>query len=341
MNELLDQYLRDAEERIGWAHQTCVTYRIHLRRFLAWFEKREGRPITPADYTADTLQTHDTSRRRAGKAQRTRAAELCAAQSFARYLLRVGQITAEECGRIKDLKVRVTEKPRQKWATTEQVQALFAACGRVGDRHSPLLAYRQQLAYAVLAVLAYCALRRSEVYALQAADVELDAAVPQLTVRQGKGDKTRVVWLHADAVRHLRAWFAIRPQSPQLFAVPVYKVGSTETAPMTTGRLLGLLREITRLSDMPDKTVLALHAFRRFAATNLLKVKGCTLAHVAAFLGHSSIQTSLVYIGMNSQELQQLVMNMEVEVAPEPPPPLRLVDAKGPARRRVNLRRQA
>src|SRR5262249_50365762 len=155
------------------------------------------------------------------------------------------------------------------WATPAQVQALFAACDRVAGEHSSLMAYREPLACAVLAVLAYCGLRRSEVCNLAVADVDLDAAVPKLTVRHGKGDKSRIVWLHPEAVRHLRAWMQHRPvDESQLFAVPVFRIGETDTAAMTEGRLLGILRELTALSGLPDKIPLAPHAFRRFAATN-------------------------------------------------------------------------
>lgn len=318
MNILLAAYLTDAQDRIGWSPKTIRAYGSHIRWFIAWQEKRTLAPCSPDDYTADNLQTYDTARKRAGKAQRTRAAELSAQQSFARYLAKHGHISQSENAAIADLKVRVTEKSKKVWAKAEQVQALFAACGRVGEHHGELLAYRVQLCYAVLAVLAYCGLRRSEVCNLQLTDIDLDGPVPQLTVRHGKGNKTRACWLHADAVKHLRAWIAHRPtDAPQLFAVPIYRLGSTSHAPMTEVRLLGILRELTRLADLPEALPLPPHAFRRFAATNLLKVRGCTLAHVCAFLGHSSIAVTLEYLDMESQELQQLVLQMEVEEKPK------------------------
>lgn len=340
MNELLEAWLEDGRDRIGWSAATVHSYRSYVRNLLAWLARRLDAEPSPADYTPEAVQTHDTTRKRAGKAQRSRAAELCGQQSFARYLHARGLITAEAAAGIERLHVRVTEKPQKVWATPEQVAALFDACPRIADHHGPLLQYRVPLAYAVLAVMAYGGLRRGEVCALEVADIYLEATPPKLVIRQGKGDKSRDVWLAPEAVKRLRAWLAERPtDDPRLFAVPVYHTGATTIAPPTPTRVVGIIREMARLSHIPASIPLACHAFRRFAASQLLKIPGCTLAHVKEFLGHSSLLTSVAYLGSETRELQQLVLQMDVQ------PTLKIVEGaaadKPAVRRRQNLRRRA
>jgi len=340
MDELVKAWLADASDRLGWSLGTVRTYRSFLTNLFAWLEKRNDARPGPEDYTAAILQTYDTFRKRAGKAQRTRAVELSAQQSFARFLRGRGAITQEALTAIEGLRVKVTEKPRKVWASPEQVQALFAACGRVADNHSELLEYRARLATAVLAVMAYGGLRRGEVCGLRLDDVHLDAQPPKLVVRHGKGDKTRDVWLAPECVRLLREWIEQRPTAdPQLFAVPVHHVGHTAVAPLTAPRVVGILRELAKLSRVPLKVPLTCHAFRRFAATQLLKIPGCSLAHVQEFLGHRYLQTTLLYIGTDTSELQQLVRQFEVEK----PPALRVVDGtrKPTGPRKAAYRRHA
>ena len=117
MRQLLKAFLQDGSERIGWTASTIHSYGSHVGGFLDWAAARMARPAEIADYSAALLQTYDTARKRAGKAQRSRSAAVCAWQSFARYLLAHGHITQEDCTAIAGLKVRVTEKPRQRWAT--------------------------------------------------------------------------------------------------------------------------------------------------------------------------------------------------------------------------------
>jgi len=327
MDELIEAFRADKCNKMGWSSASGHAYVSHLRGLVKWLTGKLGRVPEPGDLTADYVRMYDTLRKRTGRAQRTRAAAVAAFQSFAKWLYKERKaIGLEQCAEIGEIKVKVTEKPRKRWATREEVQALFDACPRLIDGRGDNQLYRAHLATAVLAVLAYTGLRRAEVCALHVTDLDLSDKLPMITVRQGKGGKSRSLPLHPNAVRHVRAWIENRPcEHERLFAVPVFSQGGAPIVrpivrPMSEQRMKGILVALCRIAGIDQKGPLSAHAFRRFAGTSLMKVKGCTIKHIQTFYGHSDAATSYNYLGMDQQELHALIASMEVEHEPKQQP---------------------
>ena len=86
--------------------------------------------------------------------------------------------------------------------TDAEVSALLDACER--QRTVRQIA----LCRAVLSSMIYGGLRRGEVYSLRVWDVNL--LEKSLLVRNGKGGKSRKIYVCADAVNALREWLAVR-----------------------------------------------------------------------------------------------------------------------------------
>ena len=61
-------------------------------------------------------------------------------------------------------------------------------------------------------LMLHASLRAAEVLSLTVYDV--DWLSGQLTVRQGKGKKDRILWLNETLLEELRRWRARRPASP-------------------------------------------------------------------------------------------------------------------------------
>jgi len=340
MNELIEAYRADKCNKMGWSLASGRAYVSHLNGLVAWLVGKIGRVPEPADVTADFVRTYDTLRKRAGKAQRTRAAGMAAIQSFAKWLYERKLIGLEQCAEIGQIKVKVTEKPRKRWATREEVQSLFDACPRLIDGRGDNQVYRAHLATAVVAILAYTGLRRAEVCALHVADVDIAGTFTTITVRKGKGDKNRTLPLHPNAVRHVRAWIESRPhEHERLFAVTVFsQQGVPVVRPMSEQRMKGILVSLCRIAGIEQSVPLSAHAFRRFAGTALMKVKGCTIKHIQAFYGHSDPSQSYEYLGIDQQELYSLIAAMEVEADPTPIDPR--IQQSMPARRQASYRRR-
>lgn len=118
-------------------------------------------------------------------------------------------------------------------------------------------------------------LRASEITSLRWRDVDLGAGV--LTVRQGKGGKTRRVLLSHSLVTDLEAMGDHLPSD--------FVVGRTPEAARSR------LKTLCKRLGVP---YLGLHALRHLAGTRLVRA-GFDLQDVAEHLGHSDVQTARTY----------------------------------------------
>ena len=131
-------------------------------------------------------------------------------------------------------------------------------------------------------------LRVSEAVALEVADLQLDGDQPTLRVRQGKGGKTRIVPLHpelAAAFRQVIDYSNVRPSGP---LVP--------TTRSTAWRWVkAALDRAQELETIPAGRHVGTHTLRHSAARHWL-ASGVPINTVSRWLGHASIQTTLIYL---------------------------------------------
>ena len=130
-------------------------------------------------------------------------------------------------------------------------------------------------------------LRVSEALALEAADISLDTDKPTIRVRSGKGRKARVVPVH--------------PELAAAFKMAL-SYGSVQQ-----GRLINVSRmsawrwvqtaaaRAEQLGALPPGKKLGTHTLRHNYARHLL-MHGIPINYLSRWLGHSSIQTTLIYL---------------------------------------------
>jgi len=146
---------------------------------------------------------------------------------------------------------------------------------------------------AILALLLYQALRRSELCALNVGDLHLHRGQWRLRV-QGKGGQVRSLAMHPIAVERLRCLLDGKSRSA---ASPMFMAMSN---PRGDGRISpqGIYTNVVRhygnalgLAELPW---FGPHVMRTTAATQALE-QGVDLAAVQHWLGHASIQTTRCY----------------------------------------------
>lgn len=138
---------------------------------------------------------------------------------------------------------------------------------------------------ALLGVLFYAGLRRSEAVALKWSDIDLDGGF--ITVRHGKGDKERIVPLNSEnPVDLLKQWRAIIPDYTYVF-VAVTKGGKSigPDAPISTETVR---RICIQSGDFKP------HDARRTFITNLISA-GTPISGAQAAAGHARGDTTLLY----------------------------------------------
>ena len=130
-------------------------------------------------------------------------------------------------------------------------------------------------------------LRVSEAVALEVADLQIDGDSPTLRVRQGKGSKDRLVPLHSE----LAAAFRQVIDFGNIRRGPLVNT-TRSTAWRWTKHALARAQE---LGTIPAGRWVGTNTLRHSAARHWL-ASGVPINHVSRWLGHASIQTTLVYL---------------------------------------------
>lgn len=203
----------------------------------------------------------------------------------------------------KDAAIRLT-------ISDEEVEALLDACSKIRNLK------RSALATAVFSVLAYSGLRRSEMMSLRVEDVNfVDGSI---LVRSGKGQKSRRVFPAAECLASIMTWLRYRgtPTTDFLF------IGSSGK-PVADKTVLTLLDEVKCIAGMRGQSRVCMHSIRHNCATRLLR-NGADLGQIKQFLGHSSIQTTEIYLHTGEEDIRGIADKTGFRTPPiEAPQPQR------------------
>ena len=177
-------------------------------------------------------------------------------------------------------KAQVQQTPGTKGSTlpeyleAHQVQAVLAAAPNPRARLLMLLQWR-------------AGLRVSEALALEPADLSLDSDQPTIRVRQGKGGRSRIVPVHPELLNALAA------------VLQFSQIGRGRIIPVSRSTawrwVQAAVERAVTLGALPDGKQVGTHTFRHSYARHLL-LHGIPINYLSRWLGHRSIQTTLVYL---------------------------------------------
>lgn len=145
-------------------------------------------------------------------------------------------------------------------------------------------------------------LRRQEGLRLKVGDI--DSQRMMVHVRCGKGAKDRYVPLPAKTLAVLRDYWATHRNPVWLFPAQARnrQRAATATQPMTKSGVQAALRHGVR--QLKLRKSIHLHTLRHSYATHLLEA-GVNLRLIQQYLGHRSLQTTMVYLHLTSQGQEQ------------------------------------
>ena len=130
-------------------------------------------------------------------------------------------------------------------------------------------------------------LRVSEALDLEVRDLSLDAAHPTLRVRAGKGGKSRLVPVHPEL--HSALTSALSYGS-------ISRGRIIEAHPATAWRWVqAAVKRAEELGALPPGKRVGTHTLRHSYARHYL-LNGVPINYLSKWLGHSSIQTTLIYL---------------------------------------------
>jgi integrase len=239
----------------------------------------------PWTYPWHRLRYRDTARLRAALVERYAPATVNKILSTLRGVLktcwRLGLIDAETHARAADVaNVRATTLPSGRAVERDEVRALFAACddSTAGRRDA-----------AMLAILYGGGLRRAELCGLDLDD--FDAGECLITVRAGKGQRDRRVFLSAAACKIVKRWISARGTDSGPLFCPISAGGTVRLTRLRGEAVRYILQKLQRQAGLTGITP---HDFRKGYVSQLLEA-GVDVFTVQRLAGHADAVTTARY----------------------------------------------
>jgi integrase/recombinase XerD len=264
-----------------------------LRQFLFWC--RERSLDRPQDVTRPILERYRRHlyhhRKKSGEplSFATQQQRLLPVKAFFQWLARENMILSNPASEME--LPRVHRRLPQHILTAEEVERVLAQTALHGE-----LGIRDR---AILETFYSTGIRRSELAHLRLYDV--DTRNGTLMVRQGKGQKDRMVPLGARAARWIDRYVeAVRPSlvvEPDPGWLFVHEYGE----PFAKSRLTDLVKRYIERAGVEKPG--ACHLFRHTMATLMLDA-GADIRHIQAILGHSQLSTTEIYTQVSIAKLK-------------------------------------
>jgi integrase/recombinase XerC len=274
----LEAYARDLRQCLDFL---CIHWgeRVTLKRFAA--------------LEASDIRAFMAMRRADDVASRSLMRALAGLRSFGRFLEREGK---GKVGALSAIRAPKVAKSLPKPLPMASAKRLADADERAGEERETWILVRDA---AVMALLYGSGLRISEALGLKRRDVPRPGEGDVLVVT-GKGNKTRMVPVLQNVLALVAEYVAMCPH-PLPAEGPIF-VGA-RGGPLSP-RIIQLAMERMRGAlGLPDSATP--HALRHSFATHLLS-RGGDLRAIQELLGHSSLSTTQVYTGIDSERLLEV-----------------------------------
>jgi site-specific recombinase XerD len=291
---------------------TLRRYRSVFIRFAAWFDAVEHHPPTLNDWHPITLVGY-RSWLTETYSPNTVNTHISAFRTWGEWLVEQGYKDANPALRLK--LVQFQEKAAPSALKPKQVNALLRAA-----QHTRYPERNQ----AVLQMMLHTGIRIGECAALKWGDIEYGERRGFVTIRLGKGNKTRRVPLNKSIRQALADYVApilkVENSLQDVAAVwsnqspgePLWKSerGSQLSAREMSRMIQQLVQDCARRGSVPPDTTP--HYLRHTFATRYLKRHRGDLVGLAWLLGHSSVRTTQVYVQPTEEEIIERVSQIDL-----------------------------
>jgi len=143
-------------------------------------------------------------------------------------------------------------------------------------------------------------LRRSEIVSLKWADVLFDEH--QIHVKQGKGNKDRIVMLPYSIVEYLRNYRQMYPSDDWVFE------GQYRGEALSARAVQQVMANAVAKAGLEKKATV--HTLRHSFATHLLE-SGTDIRYIQQLLGHASIKTTMIYTHITPKAERKIVSPLD------------------------------
>jgi site-specific recombinase XerD len=281
----------------GYSRGNNSMYPSCVREFLFFIESRDLldiKKVVTKDilaYQAYLMERPNQRRRSGGLSDSMIKGHLYSVKLFFDYLLDADEIESSPARLPKFLLKKTKER---NILTVEEINILFSVCETRQDKAMIALAYG-------------CGLRRSEIEKLETSDVHLQQGL--VIIRDSKFHKNRIVPMSDGVLKDIKEYIfyerlknhkGIKNLGHSLF---INDNGIRKSGADMNIRLKRLIQKTQNLEIIRKE--ITLHCLRHSIATHLLD-NGASMEFVQHFLGHSDIDTALIYSRRRKQRLEIL-----------------------------------
>lgn len=305
LRKYFEEYLPDVK---GASDNTLRSYRYTFRLLFQFLYEKCG--IQPAKVDFPNLDGETIlsflqwleEDRRCGIS--TRNQRLAAMRSFSGYASRHCFQSALAFGTaVASIPLKRAPKKAMAYMTKEEMTIILS----LPDNHT-LAAKRDRV---LLSVLYASGARAQELCDLRVKDVRFEKGRAFLTLN-GKGKKYRIVVIPEDCSALLKQYM----EKNQLYrtAIPEKHIFSSQTHEhMTVSCVEGIVKKYIRIAkenhpDLFQETSYTPHSFRHSVAVHMLEA-GIPLPVIKNFLGHASLETTMVYATISQSLRDKYLVN--------------------------------
>ena len=311
MPAILQEFLSYHETIKSHSPRTVDEYYLDLRNFFRYLKQRQEPSLAEMPFDEISIQDVDLefvkkitmrdvygymnylSRERTlypnsthspkGLSAKSRARKLATIRSFYGYLTRKMHYFSEDP--VKDMDSPKTPRTLPRYLTLDDsIHLLSSVEGKNAVRD-----------YCILTLFLNCGLRISELIGLNLRDIQDD------TIRvQGKGDKTRILYLNEACREALQAWLDIRRPITGKDADAVFL--SNRNCRISRSMVHNLVKHHIAMAGL-DSTRYSAHKLRHTAASLMLQ-NGVDVKAVQEVLGHEHLNTTEIYTHIDNDALR-------------------------------------
>ncbi len=292
MRDYITNYLTYLRIEKNSSLLTIYTYNLELEKFSFYLNIQN---INTFNLTTSQIRSYIYKIKEVRKLSPTSICKIIAIlKSFFNYLMGENLIPSNPTLKIKiPKKVKPIPNIISKYEINRIIDSIKFAPYRCRKNYA-----RDKL---IVSMLYYTGIRRSELLNLNWDDLNLEKST--LIIRSGKGGKDRIIPIHPKIQELLDQYLNIRLplKNRSLF------IGENGKR-LNKNNFSNLVKMYLKIAGLENKGYTA-HSFRHSFATNLIEA-GVDIFKVQKLLGHSSLDSTQIYVTFNSNQIAKAILNL-------------------------------
>lgn len=291
----MDRYIEWLKKE-SKSEKTIRVYINALKKLIRWYENTEGIKYTIEDVTTLHINEFRAYLDKIEKLSPSTINKILAAlKTYFKYASEEGLISYNPIIKVK-IKRSMAQQVAPKWLSKQDNAKFFHAIEQNKNEK------RKAEDMAICRLMGSAGLRVQEVSDLNICDISLEKRREDVTIRNGKGDKFRIVPFNYDIIESLNTWLKFRGdvgENEPLFI-------SERNSRISTRSIHRLVVKYAKKASLRDVSP---HTLRHTFCKNLID-KGIGLERVAYLAGHESLETTRRYTQPSKNDLRNAVQSI-------------------------------